>query len=216
MAYLEVEHVSLTRKKQLILDDVTLSGELGQVVGIVGENGSGKSMLFKTICGFTTLTSGKIKVGGEIIGQTADFPSHTGMLIESPGFIPSLTGYQNLYSLALLTKETTKKQINVLLELVGLADKKDMKVSKYSLGMKQRLGIAQALLDDPTLVILDEPFNGLDNKGITLLLQIIKDLKARQKLILLTSHRIEDLEEVSDTFYYVEGGVYQKGQGPRL
>lgn len=208
MPYLEVSNVSVIRKGQKILNKVNITGDLSEVVGFIGQNGSGKSMLFKAICGFITINEGSIKVGKEQIGKDVDFPTNTGMLIEHAGLIPSMSGYENLYSLSLLTKTVSKEDVLELLNLVGLLNSKDLKVSKYSLGMKQRLGIAQALIDDPELVILDEPFNGLDNQGIDLLISIINDLKSRDKLVLLTSHRNEDLEKVCDKFYQVESGAY--------
>ncbi|MGM9902396.1 MAG: ATP-binding cassette domain-containing protein [Enterococcus sp.] len=208
MSYLEVHDVRVIRKGKNILDSVTITGNLGEAVGFIGPNGSGKSMLFKAICGFINIHEGSIKVGEERVGEDVDFPTKTGILIEHAGLIPSMSGYENLYSLSLLTKTVSKADVLELLQLVGLLENKDLKVSKYSLGMKQRLGIVQALMDDPSLVILDEPFNGLDNQGIELLLSIIEDLKKRGKLILLTSHRNEDLEKVCDKFYKVENGVY--------
>ncbi|AYG01121.1 ABC transporter ATP-binding protein [Lactococcus allomyrinae] len=208
MAYLEVKHLTIKRKKQFILDNVSISADLGQVVGFIGQNGSGKSMLFKAICGFAIVDKGSVTVGNETIGKDVDFPSKTGMLIESPGFINSMSGYQNLYSLSLLTNNVSKQDVLELLKLVGLYEKREKKVSKYSLGMKQRLGIAQALMGNPNLIILDEPFNGLDNQGIELLLDIIENLKRINKLVLLTSHRNEDLKRVCDRYYYVEEGKF--------
>lgn len=216
MAYLEVENLTIQRKKQLILDNVEVSGELGEAIGFVGHNGSGKSMLFKAICGFITTSEGNVKVDGRYVGKDLDFPPKTGMLIENPGFVLSMSGYKNLYSLSLLTKEVTEEEIITLLKLVGLYEKKDVKVGKYSLGMKQRLGIAQALMGNPNLVILDEPFNGLDNQGIELLIQIIQKLKSENKLVLLTSHRNEDLKRVCDKYYQVNNGVFTPSEGEKL
>ncbi|GGI65001.1 ATP-binding cassette domain-containing protein [Enterococcus alcedinis] len=208
MSYLKVTNVCVELKRKTIVRNVNVNGELGQVLGFVGENGSGKTILFKAICGFVKIKSGEIQVGEERIGEDVDFPSNTGILIENPGFIPSMTGFDNLYSLALLMKGVSKKDILNLLDLVGLIDNKDIKFSKYSLGMKQRLGIAQALMGDPNLVILDEPFNGLDNQGIELLIELILQLKKENKLVLLTSHRNEDLEKVCDKFYKVQEGNF--------
>ncbi|MDG4977325.1 ABC transporter ATP-binding protein [Lactococcus lactis] len=216
MVYLEVKNLTIQRKKQFILDNVAVSGELGEAIGFVGQNGSGKSMLFKAICGFVTISEGSIKVGENYVGKDIDFPSKTGMLIENPGFISSMSGYKNLYSLSLLTEEVSEEEIINLLKLVGLYEKKDMRVGKYSLGMKQRLGIAQALMGNPDLVILDEPFNGLDNQGIELLIQIIQKLKSENKLVLLTSHRNEDLERVCDKYYQVNLGVFTPIEGDKL
>ncbi|WP_066025615.1 ATP-binding cassette domain-containing protein [Enterococcus mundtii] len=210
MAFLEIKEVTVERKKQRILNEVTISAELGDVVGFIGQNGSGKTMLFKAICGFIRLSKGKIKVGEETIGKEVDFPSHTGMLIENPGFIGSMTGFDNLYSLSLLTDNVKKAEIVELLTLVGLLDKQKVKVANYSLGMKQRLGIAQALMGDPTMIILDEPFNGLDNQGIELLIEIIEELKLRNKLVLLISHRNEDLQRVCTKFYQVDRGSFSR------
>lgn len=208
MSYLDIIDVCVELKRKKIIKNVNVSGELGQVLGFIGENGSGKTILFKAICGFVKLTAGKIQVGKEEIGKDVDFPSSTGILIENPGFIPSMTGFDNLYSLALLMKDVSKQDVLNLIDLVGLTDSKNIKFSKYSLGMKQRLGIAQALMGNPHLVILDEPFNGLDNQGINLLLELILKLKHENKLVLLTSHRNEDLAKVCDKFYQVEKGHF--------
>jgi len=159
---IRVKDVSLTINKQRILQEVSIQTEGGEAVGIIGGNGSGKTMLMKCICGFNRMFTGEIEVLGQRIGQDTEFPKSTGFIIEIPGFMPYLSGYENLKLLAGIRKEIGRKEICDYMELVGLEPENKKKVRKYSLGMKQRLGLAQALMENPQVLILDEPFNGLD------------------------------------------------------
>ena len=169
-------------------------------------------MLFrsKCICGFLTVTTGTIRVFGKQIGKDIDFPESLGVIIETPGFLTNLTGRRNLEILADMKREITKADIRVVLKKVGLYPDMKKPVAKYSLGMRQRLGIAQAIMEDPQLLILDEPFNGLDKNGVQEIRKILLELKAEGKTILLASHNEEDIRILCDEVYEMDGGVLQK------
>ena len=162
---IKVDHVGLTIKKTRILDDINLKLERGKIHGLVGRNGSGKTMLMKCICGFVRPTEGRVFVDGKQIGKDADFPESLGVIIETPEFIPSLSGYDNLRMLAGGRHRIGPDEIKAAMDLVELDWKMRLHVKKYSLGMRQRLGIAQALMESPDLLVLDEPLNGLDEDG---------------------------------------------------
>ena len=159
---IEVKDVTKKLDKELVLNDVSLSLDSGKIYGLVGRNGSGKSMLLKTICGFVKPDKGYVKVGGEDIYKNNTFPKKTAALIERPNYLPDLTGYENLKMLASINKVIGDKEILNTLEKVNLLEEKDKKFKKYSLGMKQKLGIAQVLMENPDIMIFDEPFNGLE------------------------------------------------------
>jgi ABC-2 type transport system ATP-binding protein len=205
-AFVEVSHVGLTIKKTVILQDINLSLESGEISGLVGRNGSGKTMLMKCICGFVLPTQGNISVQGKQIGRDVDFPPSAGVIIETPGFLPYLSGYQNLKRLATLNRRCTKEQVCGAMCQVGLDPTLRRHVSKYSLGMRQRLGIAQAIMEDPELLILDEPFNGLDEEGVKDIRKLLLELKAQGKTILISSHNKEDIEILCDQVYHMERG----------
>ena len=166
MSYIELDKVSKRFGEDQVLKELSLSLEAGRVYGIVGNNGSGKTVLMKCICGFLPPTTGTIRVGGKVIGKDVDFPEELGVIIETPGFLTNLSGRKNLEILADLRGRLTSEDILRVLELVGLDPQMKKPVGKYSLGMRQRLGIAQAIMEDPRLLILDEPFNGLDKHGV--------------------------------------------------
>lgn len=207
---IEIKNLCLCLSKQDILKNININIEKEKIHGIVGKNGSGKSMLFKCICGFVPTKSDSIIVDGNIIGKDIDFPKDTGILIETPGFIPYYSGYKNLKILADLNKKIRKEEIFKTMELVGLDPLSKKHVCKYSLGMKQRLGIAQAIMENPHLLILDEPMNGLDKKGINDIRQIILELKKEKKTILLTSHNYEDIELLCDDVFEMDNGFISK------
>ncbi len=202
-----VDHVSKQFGEDIVLKDVSLSLERGKIHGIIGRNGSGKTVLMKCICGFLQPTSGSIKVFDKVIGRDCDFAQNTGMLIETPGFLPHETGLNNLLWLARLGKGASKERVKQLIELVGLDPSLRKTVSQYSLGMRQRLGIAQALLDDPLLLILDEPMNGLDKNGVRSIRDLLLNLKAQGKTILLASHFAQDIDELCDTVCEMDQGI---------
>lgn len=190
--------------KEKVLRDVRLTIPAGKIYGVVGNNGSGKTVLMKCICGFMLPDSGKIYVGGQRVGRDCDFPDSLGIIIETPGFLPYLTGYQNLKILASLKAKIGKKEIIDALEKVGLKPTLRKPVSKYSLGMRQRLGIAQAIMEDPAVLILDEPFNGLDKTGVEEIRKLLLSLKERGKTILLASHNAQDIEVLCDDVHDME------------
>lgn len=195
---IEVNHVYKSFGKEQVLMDVNFSIPPGSIYGVVGNNGSGKTVLMKCICGFMKCDRGKIVVNGRQVGKEVDFPDRLGVIIETPGFIPNLTGYKNLKILAALKGRIGKSDIRETLQRVGLDPDMKKPVSKYSLGMRQRLGIAQAIMDDPKVLVLDEPFNGLDRYGVVEIRALLKDLKADGKSILLASHNAQDIEELCD------------------
>lgn len=193
-----VEHLNKSFGRQEVLSDVNFSIEPGKSLGVVGNNGSGKTVLMKCICGFIKPDSGTIYVDGFRIGKDVDFPKDLGVIIETPGFIPYLTGFQNLKILASLKGKIGKKEIREAMIRVGLNPNNRKNVAKYSLGMRQRLGIAQAIMEDPKVLVLDEPFNGLDKAGVSHMREIIIEMKSREKAILLASHNAADIELLCD------------------
>lgn len=197
-AGIQVNHLYKAFGKQQVLEDVNMTILPGKSLGVVGNNGSGKTVLMKCICGFLKPDSGSIFVQGKQIGRERDFPENIGVIIETPGFIPNLTGYQNLKILASLRGKIGKREIYETLERVGLNPKMKKPVSKYSLGMRQRLGIAQAIMENPEVLILDEPFNGLDKAGVEHMRTLILELKHQGKSILLASHNALDIEALCD------------------
>ncbi len=199
-----MEHVWKSFGKEQVLRDVNLVINAGEIFGVVGNNGSGKTVLMKSICGFVKPDSGKITVCGKQIGRQVDFPESMGIIIESPGFLNSLSGYENLKILASLKGIIGKKKIRETIRRVGLDPFMRKPVGKYSLGMRQRLGIAQAIMEDPKLLILDEPFNGLDRNGVGEMRQLLRELKEQGKAILLASHNAADIEELCDRVHDME------------
>ncbi len=197
-AGIEVKNVYKSFGKERVLKNISLSIPSGSIYGVVGNNGSGKTVLMKCICGFMKCDKGTILVNGKQIGKEIDFPDHLGVIIETPGFIPNLSGYKNLKILASLKGRIGKKEIREALRKVGLDPDMKKPVTKYSLGMRQRLGIAQAIMENPKVLVLDEPFNGLDRYGVVEMRMLLKELKAEGKAILLASHNVQDIEELCD------------------
>lgn len=210
MDEIKVEEVSLTLQKSEILKNISVDFEKGKIHGLIGRNGSGKTMLMKCICGFVKPTKGSIKVRGKIVGKDMDFPENTGMIIETPGFIPYYNGMKNLLLLAGLNKKVNKQQVAQVMEQVGLSPKLKRHVGKYSLGMRQRLGIAQAIMEQPDILILDEPMNGLDKDGVKDIRQLLLQLKEQKKTILIASHSAEDIDVLCDTVHEMDKGVITK------
>lgn len=204
---IEVKDVSLQIKKEKILKNVSVNFAKGEIHGIIGRNGSGKTMLFKCICGFVMPTSGEILVDDKKIGVDCDFPQNTGIIIETPGFIPYYSGFKNLKILADIRHKIDDDTIRKSMEMSGLDPYLKKSVKKYSLGMRQRLGFAQAIMEDPELLILDEPMNGLDKEGVADMRQYLLALKKRGKTILIASHSAEDIEILCDTVHEMDKGV---------
>ena len=209
-AYIEINHVTKKFGDDVILHDINISMEQGKVYGISGNNGSGKTVLMKCICGFLPVTEGVIRVGGKIIGAEIDFPESIGVIIEMPGFLTNLTGMRNLEILAGLQGKITKNEIREAICKAGLDPGLKKSVAKYSLGMRQRLGIAQAIMEDPEFLILDEPFNGLDKHGVEDIRNLLLGLKKDGKTIILASHNSEDIRILCDKVYEMDGGRIQE------
>ena len=206
-AMIEVQGVNKSFGEEHVLKDVSHCVETGKIHGIVGNNGSGKTVLMKCICGFLKPDSGTILVNHKQVGRDTDFPEDIGIIIETPGFLPHLSGTQNLKILASLKKKANDYTIRAVLEQVGLDPDMKKPVGKYSLGMRQRLGFAQALMEDPSLLILDEPFNGLDKYGVVHIRNVIKGLRAEGKTVILASHNQVDIDELCDTVCEMDAGV---------
>lgn len=207
MSVIDIEHLGLKIKNDIILSDINLCLEEGKIYGIVGRNGSGKTMLMKCICGFVKPTTGTVKVNGKIVGKDIDFPDNIGLIIETPGFIPYYSGLKNLKILASLNRKIGNHEIMEAIDMVGLKGQENKLVRKYSLGMKQRLGLAQAIMENPSIYILDEPMNGLDEEGVEEIRRILIDLKKKGKTILLVSHNSEDINLLCDEIFRISRGV---------
>ncbi len=203
---IQIKNVSLTINKTVILKSVCASFERGKIHGLIGRNGSGKTMLMKCICGFVKPSQGEIFVDGERIGKDCDFPKNTGIIIETPGFIPYYSGYKNLKLLAGLNNKIGKQEVREAMEKVGLDPDLKRHVKKYSLGMRQRLGLAQAIMEDPELLILDEPMNGLDKDGVKDMREYLLALKMQGKTIIIASHSAEDINILCDTVSEMDKG----------
>lgn len=209
---MEIIITNLTKKLsgRTILSNISLTIPKGQVTGIAGVNGSGKSVLLKCIAGLMPYNNGEIKVGDQIIGKDIEHPPHTGVLIETPQFIGEFSGKENLQFLAAIQHLIGEKEIQAVLETVDLVAAQNDKFKRYSLGMKQRLGIAQAIMENQTLLLLDEPTNALDEKGIHIITDIIKKGKIEGKTIIVTSHDRDFLDDVSDIQYRLYEGVLEQ------
>ena len=204
---IDIKNVSLRIGKTDILKSINISFEEGRIHGLIGRNGSGKTMLMKCICGFIRPTSGIITVGGKQIGKDIDFPENMGIIIEAPGFIPYYSGYKNLKLLAGLRGKIGKNEIIKSMEQVGLDPYLKRHVRKYSLGMRQRLVLAQAIMENPDLLILDEPMSGLDKEGVSDMRGYLKLFREQGKTILIASHSAEDISILCDTVCEMDKGV---------
>lgn len=202
-----VENVSLEIENTKILRNVNMELKGGEISALIGRNGSGKTMLMKCICGFVKPTNGKIFVREKQVGKDVDFPEHMGVIIETPGFIEQYSGMKNLWLLANLNKTIRREEVSNSMKLVGLDPKLKRHVGKYSLGMRQRLGIAQAIMENPDILILDEPMNGLDNQGVEDIRTLLLDLKEQGKTILIASHNREDIDVLCDHVWEMNKGV---------
>lgn len=203
---IKISDLNLNIKGHQILSDVNMTLHEGNIYGLVGNNGSGKTMLMKCICGFVKTTSGKIVVNNEVIGKDIDYIKNTGIIIETPGFIMYYSGLKNLKILAEISGKTNVTKIKETMKECGLDPDLKLPVKKYSLGMRQRLGIAQAIMEDQSILILDEPMNGLDKEGIATVRTLLLKMKAEGRLIILASHNREDIDILCDEVFYVEKG----------
>lgn len=212
MKTIRIENAGKCIKNTWIYQDVTATFDSGKIHGLIGRNGAGKTMLLKSICGLTRITTGSILINEEKIGVDIDIPDSVGAIIEVPGFLSDQSGFSNLKYLAGLRKKIDDNKIRETMELVGLSPENKKHVGKYSLGMRQRLGIAQAIMEDPEILLLDEPMNGLDNEGVADVKTLLSDLREQGKTIVLASHHMEDIEELCDTVSIMEKGhlIYKK------
>jgi ABC-2 type transport system ATP-binding protein len=205
-----VNNVSLKIRDNSILKEVSVEFGKGLIHGIIGRNGSGKTMLMKCICGFVRPTIGEIIVADKRIGKDCDFPQNTGIIIETPGFIPCYSGLKNLKLLSGLNNTVSKERVRESMVEVGLDPNLKRHIRKYSLGMRQRLGLAQAIMENPDILILDEPMNGLDKEGVRDMREYLLNFKEQGKTILIASHSSEDIELLCDTVCEMDKGVMTK------
>lgn len=203
---IEVKGLYKSFGKNRVLNNINVSFEKQQIHGIIGRNGSGKTMLFKCILGMMPFSEGEILVQNRKIGKDIDVPEDIGMMIENPGFLSNYSGYTNLWLLSKVKKIAGKNEIVHAIESVGLDPKSRKWVGRYSMGMRQRLCIAQAIMEDPSILILDEPMNGLDNRGVCEIRELLLHLKSLEKTILIASHNPEDIRQLCDTVHEMDDG----------
>lgn len=204
---IEITNLCKSFKDTKVLNDITIKIKKGNIIGIIGRNGSGKTVLFKCICGLISPTKGTVKINNKILGKDIDIPNNIGAIIETPGFLPNYNGFKNLKFLAMIKNQISNEHIKDTIKLVGLNPDSKKHVGKYSLGMRQRLGIAQAIMENPDILILDEPMNGLDNEGVKDMRKLFLSLKEQGKTILLASHNKEDIEVLCDEVYMMDKGI---------
>ena len=224
----EMKHVTKRYGKIEVLKDVSLTCKAGKIYGLIGRNGSGKTVLLKSICGFVLPTSGEVRVQGQLVGKDVDFPTDIGFIIESPGFLARESGLQNLMHLASIREKASAEDVRQSMYTVGLDPDLRKPVGKYSMGMRQRLGIAQAIMENPNILILDEPMNGLDNQGVTDIRQVLKQLTGYYPAIFLSGndgpgncgippHRSSDGQQTPNRHFegtaqdFREGGIRMAG-----
>lgn len=210
MDAITVKNLTKKFKEATVLDNINVNFEAGKVHGLIGRNGSGKTMLMKCICGIVPYKIGEIRVNDKIIGKDVDIPSNVGVIIETPGFLPNYSGLNNLKFLAKIKNKIDADEIKNAIKSVGLNPNDKKHVGKYSLGMRQRLGLAQAIMENPDLLILDEPMNGLDKDGVKDMRQYLLDLKVQGKTILIASHSAEDIDVLCDTVHEMDKGKISK------
>lgn len=210
---LTASHISKSIRGKVILSDISLELESGKVYGFVGRNGSGKTMLFRALSGLMGVDSGTVEWEGKTLSRDFQVLPSLGLIIENVSLYPGLTGVQNLAYLAALTKKIGSEEIRRAIVRVGLDPDDKRTYRKYSMGMKQRLAIAQAIMEGPAVIMLDEPTNGLDESGVELVRKLILEEKERGALILLASHSKEDIKLLSDVCLRMEDGKIAEGDG---
>lgn len=203
---IEVKNVTKEFKRNIVLKDVNLTLKSGYIYGLQGRNGSGKTVLLKILCGFFKPNAGLVTYDGVKLNGDI-YKYNVGALIENPKFFPDLSGYNNLKILAEIRNKIGEKEINEVLNWLDLSKDKDKKVSKYSLGMRQKLGIAQAIMEEPDIIFLDEPFNGIEEKTVKVIKEYLLQAKKEGKLIVISSHIKEDLEELADEIFIFKDGT---------
>lgn len=210
---IELKNVTKEFDKVEVIKNINLEFESGKIYGLYGRNGSGKSVLMKLICGFLIPTKGKILINGKDFNAKNEYPDNLRAVIEKPSFFPELTGFENLKLLAKIQNKIGEEEIIKALDLVNLLDEKDKKYSKYSLGMKQKLAIAQAIMEEPSILILDEPFNGIEEKSVEKITIFLKEEAKNGKTIIFSTHIKEDLENLADIIYKIDNGTIYENQG---
>ena len=205
-----VENMTKVFGEQDALKNVSAKFGMGKIYGIVGRNGSGKTVLLKCICGLLYPTAGTVTVNGKIVGKDMDYPENIGFIIETPGFLPRYSGLKNLKYLASIRGRVKEGEIRKYMELTGLNPDDKKRVGNYSLGMRQRLGIAQALMENPDILILDEPMNALDSNGVEDIRTVLLKMKENGKLIIIASHVRDDIDILCDEVHGMEGGILKK------
>lgn len=205
---MEIEVRNLTKKisGNLILDNINMKMTRRKIYGLKGKNGSGKTMLMRAICGLILPTEGEVVIDGQVLGKDISFPNSLGALIESPGFISNYSGFENLKILSEIQDKIDDNKINEVLTMVGLDPKEKKKFKKYSLGMKQKLGIAAAIMEEPEIIILDEPTNALDESSVISLRKTLQKYRDAGALIIISCHDSEELEFLSDEIFFMENG----------
>jgi len=205
---MEIEVRNLTKRisGNLILDNINIKMTDGKIYGLKGKNGSGKTMLMRAICGLILPTEGEVIIDGQVLGKDISFPNSLGALIESPGFISNYSGFKNLKILSEIQGKIDDNKINEVLTMVGLDPNEKKKFKKYSLGMKQKLGIAAAIMEEPEIIILDEPTNALDESSVMSLRKTLQKYRDAGALIIISCHDSEELEFLSDEIFFMENG----------
>ena len=205
--YVDLDHVSKTIKGKAVLRDVSVGFERGQVYGVVGPNGSGKTMLLRAICGFIRLDAGTVTINDETVEFNRKLPDSVGVIIENPGFVLSETGMQNLKYLAGINKDFDQEETERLLRLFDLLDYIDDKVKSYSLGMRQKLAIVQALMEHQHLIVLDEPTNGLDQESVAMFLAEMRHQRDKGNTVIIASHHSDELNQIADHIHTMREGM---------
>lgn len=204
--YLEIKNLSKSISGKSILEHIDLEMDQGRIYGLRGKNGSGKTMLMRSICGLILPTEGTIRINGEILHKDISFPRSIGALIENPGFIAEYSGFKNLSTLASIKKAVTTEEIRSLMQKMELDPDDKKKFKKYSLGMKQKIGIIAAIMEQPELIVLDEPINALDEKSVNIVKELLLEQRKRGALIIISCHDKEELEFLADEVFCLENG----------
>lgn len=205
---MEIKITSLTKKigKSVVLENINLEFKGGRIYGLRGKNGSGKTMLMRVISGLILPTSGNVEINGKILGKDMSFPESIGILLENPAFIDSFSGYRNLKALADINRLISEEDIKETIQRAGLNPEDKKKYKKYSLGMKQRLGIAAAVMEKPEIILLDEPINALDESGVKEIRDLLFELKSEERIIIVACHDREELEYLADEIIEISDG----------